>query len=341
MSRRSRSDPQPGADADTAAEERAGAIGSPDPAGNVADMHPEIPDLSYVIVSYNSAVHLGRSLDSLTADRGTRGRPIVVVDNASADGSVELARTHPSGPIVISESANLGFGTACNHGAKAAVTRTVFFINPDLELTPGASDRLLARLIGDPSIGAVGPAISDPSGEYRAASAGSEPSLRTAVGHFMLLDRVPVIRRFLPGLQLPPTKRARPVDWISGAAFLVRTEAFDAVGGFDPRMFLYMEDVDLSRRLREAGWQIVYEPAANAQHVMGGSQGLEAVDRWYAAFDEYVTRYCGPWHARAADLVAGIGLGARYFFYRVRGRSRQSGRMAHGSRAALRAAFRR
>jgi GT2 family glycosyltransferase len=124
---------------------------------------------------------------------------------------------------------------------------------------------------------------------------------------------------------------------------LVRGDAFREVGGFDPRIFLYMEDVDLCRRLREAGWMIRYEPAATVYHRMAGSQGISSVRRWYQAVDAHLAANSGTGRARAAALVAGFGMAVRGAAYTVTygGDSRQAIRMRVGARVALDRAIRR
>jgi GT2 family glycosyltransferase len=117
------------------------------------------------------------------------------------------------------------------------------------------------------------------------------------------------------------------VDWVGGAALMVRNDAFRRVGGFDASMFLYMEDVDLCRRLRATGHTIRYEPGVAVEHDLGGSQGAEQAQRWVAAFYRYLARQRGATYARVASALAAVGLGLRAILLALR-------RPAHGRRLA-------
>jgi N-acetylglucosaminyl-diphospho-decaprenol L-rhamnosyltransferase len=290
--------------------------------------------LDFVVVAYRSSAELIGCLDSISAD-APPGSATIVVDNASPDDSATVARSHPLRPRIVTSTKNLGFGGGCNLGAHASRADGLFFLNPDARLTPGATALLLAALLADPGLGAIGPRVVDPTGQSRSASAGAEPSLSSSVGHFLGLGRVPGARRlFRPASLADGRVRSRP-DWVSGAAMLVRREAFEAVGGFDDRFFMYMEDVDLCRRLRARGWAIAYEPGAIVEHVMGHSQSADQTVRWYTAYHLYVAAHQGSLRARAASLVAGLGMGLRAVACRGR-RPTNSARMARGARAALR-----
>jgi len=277
---------------------------------------PDAPTLdvnvAYVVVAYRSERHLDGCLDAIASDR-PEGSQIVVVDNASPDRSNVIALHHASKPRIVRSTTNDGFGAGCNLGAKDTTADFLFFVNPDARLQLGATSVLLARLRNDPGISALGPRVDGPGGHSGVASAGFEPSIRSALGHFLLLARLPALARVFPPLQLPPLARAGPVDWVSGAALLIRASDFRSVGGFDESMFLYMEDVDLCRRLRDAGRVIWYEPTAKVEHDLGGSQGEEQPARWYRAFHAYVTKRRGNGYARLVSLIAALGLGARAF----------------------------
>jgi GT2 family glycosyltransferase len=206
----------------------------------------------------------------------------------------------------------------------------LFFVNPDARIHLGATSTLLASLEADSSIDAVGPRIVDANGVGQAASAGFDPSIRASLAHFLLIGRIPVVGRAFKPVQLPGSARSQQVDWVSGAAMMVRTTAFRDVGGFDPSLFLYMEDVDLCRRLRAAGYRIWYEASATVDHDLGGSQGLEQGARWYNAFHAYVAREHGARYASIVSLIASVGLAGRA----VLRRGAQRRRLAYAARAA-------
>ncbi len=293
--------------------------------------------LAYVIVAFRSARDLPGCLDAIAADR-VEGDEIIVVDNASPDDSAAVAHAHAARPKVVLSPDNRGFGAGCNLGAAASSSDLLLFVNPDARLAPGATAELLAAADADPTVAVFGAAIAGPGGERGAASAGFEPSLRTAAGHFLLLARIPVVGRLFPPLQLPATSAERNPDWVSGAALMVRARAFASIGGFDESLFMYMEDVDLCRRLRERGHAVAYVPEARVEHALGGSQGAEQAERWYRAFHAYVRQHRGPIEARVTSLAAALGLALRAAVLR-RGNRAHSRRLARAARCALRLAL--
>jgi GT2 family glycosyltransferase len=114
---------------------------------------------------------------------------------------------------------------------------------------------------------------------------------------------------------------------------MVRRAAFSEVGGFDPSIFLYMEDVDLCRRLRATGWRVRYEPGVSVEHDVGGSQGTDQAERWFVAFHQYVVRRRGSRYARATSALAAVGLGVRALVLGFR-RPAHARRLARAARTA-------
>jgi N-acetylglucosaminyl-diphospho-decaprenol L-rhamnosyltransferase len=264
-----------------------------------------------VIVNYNAASHLEACLRSLRREGLDR---IVVVDNASSDGSRRIAEA--AGADWIQNDSNLGYGRAANRGAThpaVAGAEYLLVCNPDLDVRPGAISVLAGWLAEDGSMGAVGPRIENPDGSLY-PSARTFPDLIDAIGHGLLghvAPGNPFTRRYRL-LDWDHRDRAA-VDWISGACLLVRRQAWDAVGGFDPSYFMYMEDVDLCWRLGRAGWRIGYEPGAAVVHTQGVSADLHPY-RMLAA--HHVSMWRFAWRTttgarRAALPVVFVGLAAR------------------------------
>lgn len=293
--------------------------------------------MDYIVVAFRSANDLSACLDSIRDD-APAGAGIVVVDNASPDESVAVAKAHSSAPHVVSSAINLGFGGGCNLGAHVSEAEVLFFVNPDARICRGATPTLLRALMADGRTGIAGPRIADTAGQSRATQGGAEPSVRSALGHFLLLGRVPLLHRiFTPLCLVDPTVAAHP-DWVSGAALMIRRQAFDEVRGFDESMFMYMEDVDLCRRARKADWRVAYVPDAVVMHRTGGSQGAEQPERWYRSFHEYVGVREGPLSARLVSLIAAVGLAIRWARYR-RTRPLNAERVGRAAWQALRLAL--
>jgi N-acetylglucosaminyl-diphospho-decaprenol L-rhamnosyltransferase len=250
-----------------------------------------------VVVNYNAGSALEACVRSLLGDASAGGPPeVVVVDNASTDGSAAAVEAGFPEVTVVRGRANVGFSRANNRGVATTRAAVVAAVNPDVEVEPGTAATLLARFDAEPDLGAVGPRVSNPDGSQY-PSARTVPAGTDAAGHALLAGVWP---------ENPFTRRYRrldadwsvpqDVDWLSGSALWVRRSAFDAVGGWDERFFLYLEDVDLCTRLREAGWRVAYEPAASVLHV----QGVSSAGRPYRSIVEHhrsAARYAAKhWH---------------------------------------------
>jgi N-acetylglucosaminyl-diphospho-decaprenol L-rhamnosyltransferase len=221
--------------------------------------------LSWLIVSHDSAADLAALLPGLCAELAALERAglrseLLVADNASADGSAEIARRLAPGATVIELPSNGGYGAALNRAATQARGRWLACSNADLQFAPGDLKHLPAVLATAPrEAGLLGPALRDARGAWQ-PSAGSFPTLRR------LLQRLPLpagTRTYLPRA----AHVAGRVDWVTGACLFVRAETFRSIGGFDEDFFLYYEDVDLAARALQRGWTVHYAPAVCACHV--------------------------------------------------------------------------
>jgi GT2 family glycosyltransferase len=222
-----------------------------------------------VVVNYNAGAALSDCVGSVLAQEP---RPeLVVVDNASTDGSVDgLGRAHP-GVRIVHSGGNLGYARAANLGIAATRAPVVAVLNPDTVLRRGTGAALAACFAAEPDLGAAGPRLCNPDGSVY-PSARRVPSLVDAVGHgllFFVWRDNPFTRRYRETGADPD--RRREVDWVSGAAVWLRRAALDDIGGWDERYFMYVEDVDLCWRLHRAGWRVAYEPAGTVEHLLGVS----------------------------------------------------------------------
>jgi GT2 family glycosyltransferase len=267
-----------------------------------------------VIVNWNTADLLDACLSSLRDHGGAAVVETVVVDNGSTDGSRGLLAARWPGVRLIANDVNVGFCRANNQAI--AVTRAPYLllVNADARLTPGCLDALVARLRADDGVGIVAPRLVYGDGGFQRWTAGRAPSLAAAAGHLLALDHLPGPA----GRAWPATYLARDVrrpfapDWVSSACMLVRRRLLDDVGLLDESIFVYMDDVELCQRARDAGWTTWYDPTVTAVHLMGqstrrrtGAASPEAL----RAFNRYFRRRHG--RARTAVLrglqVAGFG----------------------------------
>src|SRR3954462_6504278 len=195
---------------------------------------------------------------------------IVVVDNASADGTVEMVRSEFPETELIPSPSNLGFAAATNLGARRGDAPFVLALNPDTAVTHGALDKVLDTLRSHPEVAVVGPRLLRDDGTLDHASKRSFPTPLSALGHFTGIGRRAGAGGRLASYRAPDVESG-PVDSVNGAFMQMRREAFEAAGGFDEGYWMYMEDLDLSYRLAQAGWSSRYEPRATVRHVKGGS----------------------------------------------------------------------
>jgi N-acetylglucosaminyl-diphospho-decaprenol L-rhamnosyltransferase len=228
--------------------------------------------LAVVIVNFNTGEWLGRCLRSIETVRGDLVVDVVVVDNDSHDGSADVAQELP-GVRLIRNAANRYLSPAWNQGAAATDAPYLLFLNPDTEWFAGSMGDLLDVAQADPEAGIVGPMLRNVDGTVY-ASGRRFPGLIDGLGHaFVSLVRSD--NAFTRRYRMDDWDRstARVVDWVSGACMLMPRAAFDAVGGFDERFPLYAEELDIATRMRDAGFHVVFTPAAEVIHAIGVSTG--------------------------------------------------------------------
>ncbi len=283
---------------------------------------PVPPQVRVIVVTYSPGPSLATFLTSL---RSATAVPyeVVLADNGSVDGVPEQAAREP-GVTFLPTGGNVGYGRAANAGAAGAGAPWLLIANPDVRCCePGALDALLEAGRRWPKAGAFGPAIVTPEGDLY-PSARALPSLGRGIGHALAGFWWPTN----PWTAAYRKERGRPeegvVGWLSGSALLVRREAFEAVGGFDAKYFMYFEDVDLCDRLARAGWASVYVPSAVVEHTGGHATRRAPVAMLRAhhssAYRYLADRYRGLRWA-PVRLVLRAGLFARYLLSRISGRT--------------------
>ncbi len=235
---------------------------------------PEVPaDLAVVVVNYNAGEYLARCVTSVVEASGGLALDLLVVDNASGDGSARIAAARTPQVRVIDNPTNRGLSAAWNQGARAVDAPWILFLNPDAEIWQGDLGAFVKAGEGRPDIALLGPVIRNPDRTIY-ESGRAFPGVLQAVGHAFLGPFAPG-NRFTRAYRQTNWDRSteREVDWVSGAAMLIRRSAFEQVGAFDEAFWLYGEELDLCARLRDAGWKVLATPELEVLHEGGVSTG--------------------------------------------------------------------
>ncbi|MCU4180594.1 glycosyltransferase family 2 protein [Bosea sp. BH3] len=271
--------------------------------------------ITAIVVSYDSAEVLPACLDALAGE----GVPAIVVDNASGDDSRCIAEKR--GARVIANARNEGYGRANNAGVAAADTPFVLIVNPDLELGRGAAAALLAAAERYSDAGMLAPRIVEPSGRIFL-----QPRSMLSPPHLNLRG----------AMAIPDGDACLP--FLSGACLLIRRELFLALGGFDPAIFLFYEDDDLCRRMRDAGHALVHVHEAEARHGRGRSTAPSPQRRfkarWHLAWSEgYIARKYGLPEPSLVRTLENLGKAAGYGLLLNRDKAYAHAGSAAGARA--------
>ena len=258
-----------------------------------------------VIVSFNSGECLTRCLASI--EEHAPAASVVVVDNASTDGSTRSTALRRNGVTLLLNPQNAGFARAVNQGLAAVSHGLVMVLNPDCYLLAGAAERLVQELDRYPECAIAGPRILNDDGSVQGSARG-DPTLLTG-----LFGRSALLTRLFPNSRVARhnvrTDAARTtsgesfaVDWVSGACMMARRDALVEVGGLDERYFLYWEDADLCRRLRNSGHSIRYVPSSTVVHSGGvssrGARMLATTAFHESAYTYYATHVARTWAGR-------------------------------------------
>jgi N-acetylglucosaminyl-diphospho-decaprenol L-rhamnosyltransferase len=273
--------------------------------------------LAVVVVTYSPGDSLPAFLDSL-AGATTRRPTVVLADNGSVDGAPEAAAAAGRAQL-LPMGENLGYGAAANR-AVAGLPPDVGWVlvsNPDIVLGPEALDRLLAAADRWPRGGAFGPLIRTDDEVY--PSARLVPSLGRGVGHAVFGTVWPA-NPWTRSYRQEGSVAERTAGWLSGSCVLLRREAWESVDGFDPRFFMYFEDVDLGDRLGRAGWLNVYVPDAEVVHTGGHATEADVPtsarmlrEHHRSAYRFLADRYRGRrWAPLRGALRAALGVRARW-----------------------------
>jgi N-acetylglucosaminyl-diphospho-decaprenol L-rhamnosyltransferase len=259
------------------------------------------------LVTYQSAEDLPGFLRTLAAAVEPYAVDVIGIDNTSTDRSADIIEEF--GGRVIRNTRNVGLAAAINQGAAATGAEWILVANPDTQLAPGSIAALVDTASADPRIGMIGPRIARLDGTPY-PSGRRFPSLSVGIAHALLggiWPGNPATRRYFG----TPVTEASDVDWISGCCMLFRRKAFEAVGGFDDRYFLYFEETKMALDMHRGGWRVVLDPAVEIRHREGGSMRSAPFRKVRSHHRSALRFYCdfhkgSPWIAFAPLVAAGL-----------------------------------
>jgi N-acetylglucosaminyl-diphospho-decaprenol L-rhamnosyltransferase len=303
---------------DAAAAERNGQL---DGAPGAASAAPTVgarravpaadPSLTVVIVSYRCRDLLAACLRSIEQNPYSGGpTAIIVVDNASRDGTAELVRRSFPGVHIVELSQNFGFSAANNVALREARSEPILLLNPDTEIWPGVLDEMVEFLYAHPRAGIVGCRLVRRDGSFDHAAKRSFPSVRDAVRYFGPNGGC-------SGYLAPEMAEdgVGPIDAVNGAFSLVRKTAMDEVGLLDEGYWMYAEDLDWCYRFRQAGWEVLYNGQVTTLHIKGGTVGSPRRLRQNWAFHTSMGRFYRKHYAGKSSLLDSLvyaGISAKF-----------------------------
>lgn len=280
--------------------------------------------LEIVIVSYRSRELLRACLVSLREHAPTYR--VTVVDNDSRDGTAEMVAREFPDVRLIANDANLGFSKATNQGIRGGDSTYVLALNPDTRVTAGALDRLLELMEDQPEIGILGCRLELEDGTLDHAAKRSFPTVAGALGHFAGLQT----QYRAPGVE------SGPVDAVNGAFMLMRRSVLEEIGLFDEGYWMFMEDLDLCYRCREAGYLVWYEPSVTVLHIKHGSHGDIRTPKLDYAFHfgmaRFYRKHYAPQRNAAVNATVYGGIYGKLGISLAGGAVRRAGRSLRGRR---------
>jgi len=283
-------------------------------------------DLTISIVSWNTRELLDQCLGSVYATADGLGVEVVVVDNASGDGSVEMVRGKYPQAVLIANGENVGFAAANNQALAASTGRHLLLLNPDTICRPGALAELVRFLDEHPECGAVGPLVLNVDETLQYSWAAFPTFWSEARGRLERRIASHVLSKVEGSRKLPTTAHeARGIgpfkaDWIGGCCLMIRREAIDAIGPMDESLFMYSEETDWCLRLVRAGWEVWVDPQAEIVH-LGGRSSAQVPDEAALRLRMSKRRYFAKHHGVLTGAALGAVLGLKYHARRaLRGR---------------------
>jgi len=277
--------------------------------------------VSVVVVTFNSRSIVGEALAPLSKNPAVE---LVVVDNASADGTAEFIREEFPDATVVLMPSNVGFAKAVNEGVRRARHDIVMLLNPDAAITPSAVESLVSDLETE-NAGLVAPLLNNPGSPQRVVPAGLMPTIKRMGFHYSGLSRLGKRYPWSRGHYLFKDQLSSglmDVDWVTGACMLFTRETWERTGGLSERWFMYAEDIDFCHRVQQLGARVILDTQTHADHLVGQSDSTSSF-KYNAAWiinlrDFYSTELARcTWQPAAWTAVVSLGLFSRGAAFRL------------------------
>ncbi|MDF1818777.1 MAG: glycosyltransferase family 2 protein [Immundisolibacteraceae bacterium] len=278
--------------------------------------------LSIIVVNWNVRDLLEQCLDSIPLSMGGEAGDyeILVVDNASIDGSVEMVKRRFPEIHLIANEENLGFGLANNQAYDLVNGSDILLLNPDTICPPGALAKLWEHFKTHPDINVMGSRLLNLDGTLQRWTGGSFLTVYSAFCHYFFIDKLLLPRWRSPSLYLESDVESDvSVDWVSGACMMLRKEDFPEFL-FDPAFFMYGEDMELCHRVKQAGGKVVYSPVSSVVHIQGASisqQKDEVMQNSLKGPRAFYLMRGSPVGARFIDVITITGFAIRGVLYQL------------------------
>jgi GT2 family glycosyltransferase len=283
-------------------------------------------DLSIIIISFNTENILLACLDSIIKNTKRISYEIIVVDNASTDGSVDAIRKYKkkTNLRLITNKDNLGFGKANNQGIKESKAKYILLLNSDCLVQKKAIEDTLYWMDKHPSVGVASCALVNHDGSLQ-GTGGYFPTL-IRVFSWMTIQDLPFVDKFIKPFHPMKSKSyhtgdnfyrtEKELDWVTGAFFLMRKSIVKEVGYFDRDYFMYMEEVDYCFRIKNKGWKIYYLPTPSVIH-LGGASGVsgENIVQEYQGVKLFYEKHYPSWQYPLLRILLKVGAFLRIFLF--------------------------
>lgn len=271
------------------------------------------PELSIIIVNWNTKDLLKQCITSIQTSTSGISYETIVIDNASTDGSLEMLRDNFPGIKLIKNTENTGFARANNQGIKVAKGQFLCLLNSDTKIDHDVFTQMVDWLKANPDYGVIGPKLLNPDGSIQ-HSLGRFPNLLgLAVQLGVPFHVIPGVDLLFPTMYINTRsyyQQHQDVDWVKGACYLLRREVLKNVPGLDPKVFMYMDEVEFSLRIRQAGWGIHYTPDVSVWHLERGSSRTGktgAILGVYKGLYNYFQKHMPAWQLPILKMILNLG----------------------------------